>query len=310
MYKIYFPGEIKINGPWIINKKAIEELDHVIKGIEEEIEKSYQIEIDKMVIQEMDENKLKKEEARRRVEKRIIDIYGKKHKYKNIVIRNKQGFNITDNDLLNIIKQTNNEQYNPESLYIRIEKGENKFILEIGSGYDGELSFSIDVKSDEIYSEIKYKIDKWIDNYMPKKIEKIWSKWGGWYIVFILPFIFSMWFMASIDESKIKEIEKQTKKILVNGIAEDEKIQAIEIILRYIVSEKEEVDLSGILDRGNIIILGWILFITLVIIIKPITIIGIWKNKHRAKRYKVWMKFVLYFVPVSIIIPIIINIII
>ncbi|WP_338648220.1 hypothetical protein V5J73_05710 [Flavobacterium sp. KS-LB2] len=309
MGQIIIPTDRKINGPWILDLKSLEELNEVLLTIEEKLEQASEVLLTKTAESYLEEYKDRHEN---------IDLESAKLKVKNInykfnssekfaLIITKQGNKIKDDNLLSILKGNEINEYNPTELKIHIRKGPCEFTLEVTTNYQGELETRIKSVDDDIFNDINYEINKWIENHKPTLIMQ---KWSGWFPFAAFPIIMMLVFATPLfiknDKDAYKtQLEQKANFLLKDGLTPVETTKAIEIILQH---ESDYVPETFKQDNKINEILGTVWIITIlgliILMIKPNTVIGLGKSRWKIKFYKRWIYFVLVFIPLSIILPI------
>jgi hypothetical protein len=309
MGQIIIPTEIKVNGPWLLDNKGLEELNNCICVIEMKLEEAFKIIVNRTAESKLEEykrydDKMDLEKAKQKVSKTYP--FEKSEKY--ALLLTKQGKKIKDDTVLSILKNSQINDFHPTELRVQIEKGPCEFSLEISSRYDGELESRVKVSDDEIFNDINYEINKWIEKHKPNVAMQKWSSWFPW-AVFPIIVIVLLWtpsLLKSRADLYKSKLSQESFLLLKDGLNEQEATKAIEIILQQesgYIPDTFQPDVS----INNTIFNGWliVLLILIILLIKPKTVIGIGKNKWKVIFYRKWTYFVLVFVPLSIVFPII-----
>ena len=221
------------------------------------------------------------------------------------------GKKITDESLLSLLKDKYLNDFSPTKLQIEIIRGPFEFSLNISSQYDGVLEVNLKMDNENIADDINYALKKWIKQYKPKRVHQIWSSFDLGFVssVFIILLLISISSVIMPDRSLYKaELLKKSEALLNNGISNTEVCEALEVILELESghvpkSFKPEVKIDKTFVKVSLILI----FIVILLSIKPRTTIGLGKKERIAKFYKVWINIVLIFIPASIILPIIIG---
>lgn len=310
MGQIIIPTDNKIIGPWLLDNKALEELNETITIIESKLVEAYNSVVEKTAEEEF-------EKYRRWDEN--IDMEGAKEKAKNtyplsksdsyVLIVTKQGKKIKENNILELLKGSQINDFHPTELRVLIEKGPFEFVLEISTKYNGALETRIKTFDDTLFNDINYEISKWTDKHKPNIIMQ---KWSNWFPSFTIPIAFflimvSFFFKENKTEIYENQLSIESNELLKDGLSTQQKQKrALEIIL-----QKETgyvpVDFNPKLESNkiftDILLYGSIMLI--VLSISPKTVIGLGKNKWKINFYRKWSYIVLVYIPMSVIIPLI-----
>ncbi|WP_026838866.1 hypothetical protein [Gillisia sp. JM1] len=301
---LYIPSEKQIKGPWFIGRKELEELDEILKFIDQKLKDSYENEIQAEAEEELKKKRFDNiEEARIYIQK---SSFMKKIR-KDITIISQDESKLKDSQLKDLLIDPKIKNFKPKELSIDIEYGyNNHFSLNIMKRFDGELKYKLECSDSEAKDEINYKIENWIESYKPKKIKQLWQEYS-----FPLIMLAGMIFLLSITSivsnkspTAVNVYSKDINKLIESGINEDNRDEAIELILKtnanYIpesVTSIEEFNATAIkLAIFSLICL-------LVFIFKPKTIIGVGKHKSLLNTYKLYTKMILVTIPAIFVLP-------
>lgn len=293
MSKLFIPAEQEIKGPWLLSQIDFENLDKIIDTI-----------FEKLMTALNDEMSLYPEAYK----------YNKLKLKKSIILTSKNKTELLDNTLIGILKDQKLNDLQPDELFIEVGERYSGFVflLSISPENDGALDYSVECINEEIKDEIKYVIDRWIEDLKPNKLSQIWSNTLPGFLTFfgILWFIIllSGLFDAPSDNFK-KDLKIQADSLISNGIDINNQNEAIEIILKLQTEyTPKNINDKRTLQPKVLKLLIISIFCFIVLIITPKTTIGLGKYKQKIKFYKFWNKFVLIIIPSLIILPQIINI--
>lgn len=308
MGQLIIPNEIKINGPWILEESQLEELDEVLRNIDEKLNESYEIELEREIEKELPDllkwnEKVTREQARDVVENR----YPFKIKEKYAMLLSKDGKRLTDVSLLGLLKDKNIRDFNPYELQVGIKKGPISFILEITTRYDGELQTRL-ISEDSVANDINHLLNKWIRKNRPIATIQFWSLIFPFALfpLFFLLLFSSVFFLKSEKVNYNEELKKEGKALLINGIDDSELNRTLEIILK-LETDYTPANYTKEPILNSTIIKIWIYGTICIVLlsISPKTTIGVGKKKRSALFYKKWIYIVTIFIPLTIILPII-----
>lgn len=307
MGQLIIPTDNKIKGPWLLDNKALEELNESLENIEKKLNEAFKILVERTAESKLEEYKKWDESVDiSKAKEKVRDSYPFDKSEKYVLLLSKQGKKIKDSSLLSLLKDPQIDEFSPSEIRVQIEKGPCEFSLEISTEYDGELETRIKALDDNIISDINYEINKWINKHKPNIVMQKWSSWFPFaaFPIFMLLLLITAQFIQDKKEVYQSQLSKVSQDLLKDGITLEETPKAIEIILKketgYVPDEFNpniEINLT-IRNIWLIAIIGLI-----VLIIKPKTTIGLGKSKWKVKFYKKWAYVVLVFIPLSIILP-------
>lgn len=312
MGQIILPTERKIQGPWLLDNKNLNELHQTLLFIDEKLTESFNIllkkEAESTQLEEYEKWKreITIEEAKQKVEK--YSSFNSSDKY--ALVTTKQGKKIKNEDLLGLLKDSQIDEFNPSELNVYIKKGPCEFTFEVSDKYDGELEIRIKSVGDSILSDINYELNKWINNH---KLGILAQKWSFWFPLAAFPLLFlvlltTVWFLKDTASMYKTELEKESILILKDGLTDAETTKALEIILQYesgYIPESFNPDTT----MNDTVLCIWLVtaIILIILSIAPKTVIGLGKNKWKVAFYRIWMWIVSVFIPSSIVLPLILD---
>lgn len=309
MGQLIIPTDSKIKGPWLLDKKSLEELHESLILIEKRLDEAYHVALDRTAQANLEEyRRWDKEVDIEKAKEKVSNSYKFNSSETYALILTKQGKKIKDESLLSLIKDSQINDYNPNELRIHIAKGPCEFTLEVSTKYDGELDIRVKSVDDDTFNDINYEIHKWIDNHKPSLIVQKWSSWFPWAVFPILMALFLITTQLVKSKSEIykSQLSQESSALLKDGLTQTEVNKAIEILLQKesdYVPDSFKPNMAINESIRNI----WIFFIVAIIIllIRPKTVIGLGKNNWVVKFYKSWIYFVIVFIPISIAVPIV-----
>jgi hypothetical protein len=311
MGQLIIPTERKVEGPWLIDTASIESLDHTLTLIDQKLEDAFIKLVERTAEERLSEfQERDKDMDIEKAKEKIKNSHAFEGRKKLAIVSGKAGDKIKDDTLLLLLKDRKIENFEPIELYVLIVKGPCEFTLEISAKYFGELETRTKVSDDTIFSDINYELSKWIEKHKPSIAMQKWSNWFPWASVpGVCILIMMLSFLSKNRTDMYKSILKQqSHEILKDSLSNEELRRAIQILLEDssgYVPEKFNPNLS---PNTTLVTIWFILLIALIVLnIKPRTVIGMGKNKWKVAFYKKWAYFVLVFLPLSIIFPILRN---
>lgn len=312
MAEIISPQNNGINGPWILDKSALEELDSTISHIKEKVDQSFELVLEKAINSKYEDmlewsDNYTIEDAK----KRVMDSLHYNSNSDYVLLSTKEGDVIKEDSILLLLKNPSLEKYTPDGISVSYSKGPCEFNLEIIDKYRESFKHRVKVPDPQTKNDINYYLANWTDKFRPTKVKQIWSGWFpgisvGLLLVLLLITALSL---ESASEQYDVYLNSKIHELLKDGVQENETTTAIELVLakssKYVPSDFKP-QTSMLVGVGW----AWIAYlVSLILNIKPTTTIGIGKNKRKIGFYKIWTYVVTVVVPSSILLPIIIDLI-
>jgi hypothetical protein len=298
------PTEIH-KGPFIIKQNDFENLESVVVEVEKYLKESLDNEIIATVESENSKEALSKsEKAKKITEASKRNSFDKREK--KITLISADGKRLLGKSIREILKDSSLDTFNPKEFHLFIEYGNsNNVKLEIPANDNGELRLDINCFDISKSNDIRLDLNNWLGTIKPPNRVKLWSDWAGLMIILLLfPLLILSIGAFSSDYSTYESVlSKESNDLLKQGINENNVNKAVEIILKKqtkfvpsdFVGQKIEKDPNN---------LRWFfitLFIFTVALLRPVTTIGLGKKKWKLDFYKIWIPFVTYTVPVTLI---------
>jgi hypothetical protein len=311
MGQLIIPEDTKFKGPWLLDNKSLEDLAGTLKTIEAKIQDAYLLAVERTAEEKLEE--YRKSDSHIDIEKakeKVKNSYSFEKSEKFVILISKEGKKLRDESLIEILKDPKLADLKPTELLIEIVKGPCEFKLEVSSKFYGELQCRVKVEDDNSFNDINYEINKWINNYRPSKVMKKWMSWFPWaaFPVFVILLMLTPLLIRDAKDIYKSKLAEESREILKDGVTEQEALKAIDILLQLQTGYVPENFNPNIQPKKYIGFIWLFAILALVVLsIRPKTIIGLGKNKWKVTFYKRWAYFVLIFVPLFIILPIIIN---
>lgn len=308
MGQLIIPTNRTINGPWFIDSNSLELLNETIEKIESKLDEAYNSLADRTAEAKISEYKTwDKYIDLEKAKIKVRDSYPFNDNEKYVLITSAQGDKIKDNSLIQLLKDRKLDQFEPIELDIQIKKGPCEIILEIGASC-GELRVRTKVHDDNIFSDINYELNKWIEKNKPDIVLEKWSSWFPWVgfpIMFLLT-LMTLFLSKSTSDIYKTKLKQESQELLKNGIEEKEVSKAVQILLENESNYVPE-NFSPSTQTNKTVFTVWsaALVILIILFVRPRTVIGLGKNKWKVIFYRRWTYFVLVFIPLSILFPII-----
>lgn len=302
MSRILHSTRVKINGPWLLEKDAITELDEIIQTewdqLETEREKRLKNDADEHIRESYGEIE-NEEEYQAKLEEYIESSkrYELRHS-KKIIIRLSDERYIKLDSFKEAFKNDSLINEKPTGFRFTLESGGIDCDIDLNSSFN---HLDINVRSGTNKArELFTTLHHWAENHKPPKWQQIWSEIKGfhWFFAFILIFIYSSVVQITQDTSKLL-LEQNSVQLIEEGIDSTNIYESVEILLRYQAEHYPEVEASTG-SNSIVIVTIFILVASILLSFLPKSIIAIGKGNQSINRWKRWINFVGITLPASI----------
>ena len=304
MNKLIYPDSNSFNGPFLIDSANLFELDNII----EEGWQNYQRMNDEKFNSEL-EGKLKTYPnlEREEFENKLSNSYRfEKKRELEIIFKSGNKLRCTSFKEAAIEPSANNEI--PISFNYIIKTYDNNTNISISKYSSSSLDISVS-PNNSTNNEILFKLTRWAELNQSKKWIQIWK--GNFIFIWFL-FGLYLWISTTFIANRLPAykdmLTKQTVEILKNGVDSTEINKSLELLLysNYKIIPpgiKDEATNNSTWYEITIILL----ILTIVLTFPPHTYIGIGKGTSKIKFWKTWLKIISFYIPISIILPILLN---
>ncbi len=298
MGQIYWPIDKRINGPWLLGKEALEDLDTLFEKISERLNQAFNEEADLIEAANLKKN--------------FIDgTLRNTPLQKSTLIISSDGKRLFDTTVKGLLRDEKIKDIKPKELNLNSRKGDsNAFELQISK--TGDLSYKLYAYDEKIKFDIDYEVQKWIEKYKPKKIYQFWKSGGPAlaFLTFFVILISSLSLYDTIEYSYKNTLMKQADSIISKGITKDNETDAIDLILKIESNYSSKIIREEkVLNKIDRLVLIYSIFAFLLFVLYPTTIIGIGKSEIMFNVTKIWIKFVTVIIFGAILLPKIIEIV-
>jgi hypothetical protein len=304
MGQLHISAEKEVKGPWFIGKTELKELHHIIESADQKLRESLDLEMEETIrtIMENSDNPRTYEQAKMKVK----NTHRFKHTTKKIVLHSKDGKDLVDDSLMGILKDQKLPDFFPSELAVTIEYGKNQLDLFLDNYDQGNLEYAVACFDHDKQADIKYDLDRWIDKYKPTRPNQIWLYVHELLAVaaFIAILIFFSDLFPDQNENAKAVYKSEAHKLLRDGITDQNINRATELLLKLNSDYPAEKSGSGgTINREALKFLIISIYIFLVAVIVPKTVIGLGRARPRLQFYRFYSRFVLITVPATLLLP-------
>jgi len=295
---LIYPTSKSIDGPWLLDKNDLEELDVIIDKIYSKFSESVDIKSTESAFEKKSNST--KEEIKKEIEseRKYIKDYKRDNKTVTILYNNEIKFK--GKTIKEIIVHTQKTDFKAKKIYVTVNYGSShKFLLIINNNDYGNIIFEIDCYDNEIRDELLFDVNNWINKRKQNRLIQLWSDWGKIVSYGILAIMF-----LSLLFIKISNNNQQAYDIINHGVDSTNIYKAVELTLSSQVGYSPEhpannTSILNIIIHSKVWFIG--ILLTIILFVSPKTTIGIGKSEDRMKFYKFWIKLNIFSIPILII---------
>jgi hypothetical protein len=304
MKDIIYSTELKIDGPWLINKDALSELGTIIDEswhnlnqrksdiINERVKKYLEEERKKGRLDKLTEDELKKEEDFAR--KQATSWY--RTQDKNIIFKLGRDKTYATDSISTALKEQ--ALINEEVTGLDIKFGSAEILAEVSVDKDYEkLLILTQPEREDASKELFVRLREWAIKYRAPIWQRLWKQLYGmqWFILLGI-IILSSILVPDSNKRIMSYAKNEAQKILSDGVEESEIKKAIELLL--IIQSKY----SPNVEENNypmwFKLLVWVgIIVSVILSFRPKLIIGIGKGNEKLKLWTRWLRFISITIP-------------
>lgn len=305
MGQVYVAANKVVNGPWLLGKNELEELDSVFMKIEKQIEESSKENLEYESNSDVEKGYSKDVASAKKRNEKGYTIK------KKVTLISTDETKLIDKSIKGLLKDPRLKDFNPKELHYEVaSQYNNSFSLTVERKFQGELSYKASCFSQNAQEEIKYEIETWIDKFKPNKVKQYWCNSFPILPVFVfMILIFAVTFQININSVKVEHVyKKEIYSILDSGVNNTNQAKAIELILKLnseYFPKNYKYEPTFRIQTMRTIVLGVILI--LIFSLRPRTTIGVGKKKSELTFYRYYIPFIFITIPSLFIFPFIIG---
>ena len=309
---IYSTSE-EFKGPWLIDSKALLELDEIINNAYDALEKSNEAFIQASVETKLPQYIFKNPEN---VEQVRADLYesikAETSVIKTLKIRLSPTKQIEIQSFAEALKENSLIEETPNGFTLEMYSRIENISLEIGE-WNNKLKLRISPESSDISRTQFMSFRDWISKYQPPKWQQIWQNLAGlqWLIFFISMIILSSILSVQMDSGLGLYTKQEAANLLKDGLQPDESLKALELLLSREVSYNKSIQNDKSIPNWYLFTVLIFLILAIILSYPPTNRLGIGKGISSIKRWRFWLKLLSYTIPITlftiVIIPILQN---
>jgi hypothetical protein len=317
MGQLLKPGEHEMKGPWVLSEDAIAELEGVVTFINTKISelnlKDYNEKQYRGLIQGYNETNETFEERETANKKAEADEATKL--ITEITLSDKKENKLKDDSINALLRDAHLKNFKPLEFEISIKSRiyyGSSFIARFNK-YNSGVKYSARCSNNDVEEEILYKFEKWLEKYKPNRAKVIWNDYNYVLVpVFLLlsfslvPYLYDTVTTNYIDYKSI--YRNEVIQFIKSGVNKDNQAKALESLMKYEIDySPTKPEVKQVLNKTVARIALTLVLLAVISFFRPISIIGLGKNKGKVSIYNLYTKIVLVTIPSAIFLPLLWN---
>jgi hypothetical protein len=313
-----YSTELSIQGPWLLSRSSLEELDQIFDRVwlehRDRREKAIADEVDQMV-SDRTKRGLKTSQTELASYRERADSYAYRSK-RSTVIELGPTKSLQAETIREAIGNLAASDERPKGIRVSITIGELDAAVSLGqAAYERDrLRVRVSPETTSASRELFGSLRQWAETYQPPAWQRIWAR-IGWFLW--IPWIFIVVLMlltALPDEQRAarQAAGEAADKLLRDGITPNEVPAAIDLLLR-VQTGRVIAPSAPSLPRWFWIIVFVGLLTIVALQIRPRAVIGMGSGEEMIRRWRTWLRIVGVTVPSailgSIVVPYIVDVI-
>lgn len=227
------------------------------------------------------------------------------------------GYRIILESIDALVKQETLRNYSFKTIAVKIKRGTHSINLILRHSIEDTLTYELEGLTEEQKREVIFQINEWIEILKPTKVISIWNALNGVLKVVSFSLLFMigvMYLLINLTRDNSYYYKSDLKKIMQRQIEDgikniDDANQALTSLLMYSSDYVPKAYKHPQADNKIFIIIVIIGIVLFIISFSPKTRFELGKEKQIYNFQKIWIKIMLYIIPVLIVLPILINIV-
>ena len=286
-----YSTEKSFDGPWLVGRGALDELDEAL----ERICVRYQIEADKHIETQVDKYledypQEMQDEIRESTRERVSLRLKLQRNVKLTLSNSKYIQGRTINELL---ANPELQEEAPTGVVVDISASNLNARVQLGGYYkSASLNISTSPETDSTSREAFSELQQWAKNNQSPFWQRLWNKVAPFYwFIWLFIVLISIVVLPTPSDNVEKYLKPVANELLSGGISEAELPKAVELLLQYQSKHIPQGERPS-LPRwfGIIFFVG--LAVNIMFSIRPKIVIGIGRNENKLLFWRQWTKFV------------------
>lgn len=301
MARLIYSTELTINGPWLIDHNAVMELDNILDDAWEKLCHEEDAKIDNEANKEFQEDPFYRHlKSSEEIESKMAEL--KARIRDRWYRRRKKSIRIDFIGSKSLIADSFKEAYKDRSILddipigFRVQMDVNDIEASIRLT-ENDLSVNVSPESLENAREFFVLLRQWMGRYKPPVWQRVWTAIHGfhWFMLVIL-LSFGYIFVDTSSTQMVNLARDRARSLLDAGLTEENTVEAVGLLLmlesRYFPGYME----AGLPHWFNVLFWGG-LFVSIVLTIKPKSVVGLGKGEDRIKLWRWWLGLISVTIP-------------
>jgi len=306
MTNFIYPISSEIDGPFLLDRSQLENLDKVLKEEWERFEEDFKQTLDEAVENEFNESRSKewngdksdealRAEARNRLE---VSYNFRKSRHCSIILDNGTIAKVLD--FTSAFREPDLLDKDPSGFIVSMESGQHKCYITLSGKY-ASLKVEVEPQADYFVQQTLITLKNWQDSVRPSIWESLWRKFSPYiWLIWISAVFMSFIIIDSHNENLIKfSCREQARTLFTNGIALDQQGKALQLLLANVYNIAPNNTLYIIPNWFYLFFIGGGLY-SIAFSIRPNVSIAIGKGVRKVRFWRIYSKFILYTFPAFI----------
>jgi len=303
MKGIAYKTELDVDGPLLLDRNSMEDLNNLIeRGFEkisrmadENFEKKVEDRFQRFYSSSKDWDSTKIEENKKEIKKELFFDF---RKYKEITVKLQEGKYFSPETIKDCITAPELSRDNVRSLNIKYGAADIGVTIDLGSSLYTCLSIRTFPESKDLSREIFVELRDWVYKNQAPLWQRLWRKIKGFHwILFLFIIVISSSIIQTPQDIASKTYKSEAHQLLSKGITEQTLPKAIDLILKiqseYVPGIQKEKSIPK--WYGRLILSS--LLISIILSFLPTFIIGIGKGGSKIKYWKGWLRIISVILP-------------
>ncbi len=306
MAEVEYPANLEIEGPWLVDRAALDELDQIIerefsvlvKRNEDELKKEVQHFIEKRKAIELDEAKL---ERRARDEEKSLRERWDYRRERRVSV-DIGHVTVNGNSVAEAAKHPVLANATPRGLWARFEVGYTECELSLGRWDRASARLEVRCSDAGTRNSLFGAMRQWVEKAAPPKWQQLWYRVGAVPLWLGFSFIAPVFFVVinALSSQGGNPYRQEAHDLLRHGLSPDKQSKAIELLLA-LVSDYRPTSEKVTVPIWSYIFLFGALLVCIALSIGPKVIVGLGRGESRIRSWRRWFSILFWGIPAWIV---------
>lgn len=303
MKGISYNTEIWLGGPWLINRKALEELSNIIENgykklmkhanemLEERVNETIEERYGKKEFEQFLPNE--KEQKRQKIRELIKNYFFDKDKIINVKFEKGKYFSTDSLSKAIIVPELSNANISG----FEVSYGAANINVSIVVDSDG-LRIRTYPEKNELAKELFVELRDWAYRNRHPLWQRAWKNIAGFHwMIWLACFVISAPFIQTPKDIAINKAKSEVHKLIANGLSKEDTTKAIELILQIESGYAPDIENKPLFPRWFKLFFWISLIISIILSFVPKLVIGIGRGNLKIILWKKWLRLISITIP-------------